>query len=381
MSQRQPEGPLRGPSGRAFLIGVATAFVVGVLASLAIRPPGATEQPIRPSEPTADRPARISWRMPVSFQTSMPVLGDNPIYVTEQIRRISAGEVDITIYEPNEIVPAFSISDAVRDGKVHVGYTWLGYDQGKVPASPLIGAVPFGMEPWEFAAWWYDGGGRELGQALYRKQGSHILLCGMTGPETAGWFRRPVRSLADIAGLKIRFAGLGGKVIEQAGASVTMLPGGEIFQALEKGAIDATEFALPIVDQALGFNRIAPYNYYPGWHQPGTFSHMLVNVATWETLSDADQALLETACTAGAMRNLARSEATQGAVIAGFPDIGVTAESLPMDVLRELERITEEVLAEEAEKDADFARIYEAQQAFRADYSHWKSRAYLPRDF
>jgi TRAP-type mannitol/chloroaromatic compound transport system substrate-binding protein len=160
-----------------------------------------------------------------------------------------------------------------------------------------------------------------------------------------------------------------------------MLPGGEIFQALEKGAIDATEFALPIVDQALGFNRIAPYNYYPGWHQPGTFSHMLVNVATWETLSDADQALLETACTAGAMRNLARSEATQGAVIAGFPDIGVTAESLPMDVLRELERITEEVLAEEAEKDADFARIYEAQQAFRADYSHWKSRAYLPRDF
>ena len=144
---------------------------------------------------------------------------------------------------------------------------------------------------------------------------------------------------------------------------------------------DATEFALPIVDQSLGFNRIAKYNYYPGWHQPGTFSHMAINLDTWRELSGADQATLETACTAGAMRNLANSEAKQGAIIAGFPDIGVSAETLPMDVLRELERIAEEVMAEEAAKDADFAEIYASQQAFRADYSHWKARAYLPRDF
>ncbi|MEM8767797.1 MAG: TRAP transporter substrate-binding protein [Pseudomonadota bacterium] len=370
-----------GTSSRAFLIGVSVAFVLGVLASLALRPPG-DAAPTAESIVAADQAqARIRWRMPVSFQSTMPVLGDNPIYVTEQIRAASGGEVDITLFEPGEIVPAFSITDAVRDGKVQVGYTWLGYDQGKVPASPLLGAVPFGMEPWEFAAWWYEGGGRELGQALYHKQGSHILLCGMTGPETAGWFREPVRSLADVEGLKIRFAGLGGKVIEQAGASVTMLPGGEIFQALEKGAIDATEFALPIVDQALGFNRIARYNYYPGWHQPGTFSHMAVNLETWNALSAADQALLETACTAGAMRNLANSEAKQGPIIAGFADVGVSAETLPMDVLRELERITEDVMADEAARDADFAAIYESQRAFRDDYRYWKSRAYLPRDF
>jgi TRAP-type mannitol/chloroaromatic compound transport system substrate-binding protein len=262
-----------------------------------------------------------------------------------------------------------------------VGYTWLGYDQGKIPASPLLGAVPFGMEPWEFAAWWYEAGGRELGQALYHEHGSHILLCGMTGPETAGWFRKPVNSLADIKGLKIRFAGLGGRVMERAGASVTMLPGGEIFQALEKGAIDATEFALPVVDQALGFNRIAPYNYYPGWHQPGTFSHMVVNLKSWNGLSEADQAMLETACTAGAMRNLANSEASEGAVIKGFPAMGVTAETLPEPVLRELKRITDQVMAEEAAKNAWFARIYASQQAFRDTYSYWKSRAYLPRDF
>ena len=160
-----------------------------------------------------------------------------------------------------------------------------------------------------------------------------------------------------------------------------MLPGGEIFQALEKGAIDATEFALPIVDQALGFNRIAAYNYYPGWHQPSTTSHLAVNLATWESLSAQDQAVLETACTAGAMRNLAKSEASQGAIIAGFPKLGVSAEILPMDVLRELERITTEVLDSEAVRDPWFARILASQRAFRADYAEWKSRAYLPRDF
>jgi TRAP-type mannitol/chloroaromatic compound transport system substrate-binding protein len=383
MSESTPDNSSgQGASGRAVLTAVATAFVVGMLASLAVRPPGGSSD-ARTSEPAPGESgrARIAWRMPVSFQSSMPVLGDNPIYVTEQIRKISGGELDLTIYEPGEIVPAFSITDAVRDRKVHVGYTWLGYDQGKIPASALLGAVPFGMEPWEFAAWWYEAGGREIGQALYHKHGSHILLCGMTGPETAGWFRTPIRSLADLEGLKIRFAGLGGKVMQQAGASVTMLPGGEIFQALEKGAIDATEFALPIVDQALGFNRIAKYNYYPGWHQPGTFSHMAINLDTWRGLSGGDQAILETACTAGAMRNLANSEAKQGAVIAGFPDIGVSAETLPMDVLRELERIAEEVMAEEAANDVDFAEIYASQEAFRADYSHWKARAYLPRDF
>ncbi|MCB1686555.1 MAG: C4-dicarboxylate ABC transporter, partial [Pseudomonadales bacterium] len=250
-SQGQGHNRTGSVSGRAMLLAMTVAFAVGILGSLAIRSPGGVvaSREVGPSDRV---PVRITWRLPVSFSSTMPVLGDNPVYVVKQLKASSGGAIDLTLFEPGEIVPAFSITDAVRDGKVKAGYTWLGYDQGKIPASTLIGAVPFGMEPWEFAAWWYEAGGAELGQKLYHKQGSHILLCGLTGPETAGWFRKPVRSLADIKGLKIRFAGLGGKVIEQAGASVTMLPGGEIFQALEKGAIDATEFAMPAVDQKLG---------------------------------------------------------------------------------------------------------------------------------
>ena len=368
-------------TNRAALTAVVVAFAVGIIGSLALRPAGANQSVNTSSSNAQTVERRISWRLPISFQTTMPVLGDNPIYVTEMIRKSSGGAVDIRIFEPGEIVPAFSITDAVRDGKVEAGYSWLGYDQGKIPASTLIAAVPFGMEPWEFAGWWFDAGGRELGQALYAQHNMHAIFCGLTGPETAGWFREPIKSLADMEGLKIRFAGLGGKVIERIGASVTMLPGGEIFQALEKGAIDATEYALPIVDQSLGFNRVATYNYYPGWHQPSTASHMVINTDVWNGTSKADQKLIEMGCTAGVIRNLARSEALQGKVIAGFPSIGVTADTLPTEILRELERVTERVLEEEAAKDEDFATILRSQRAYRAEYAHWKALAYLPRDF
>ncbi len=365
---------------RAAAIAVFIAFLAGLVATLAIRPPNGAPTHARAAVPN-ERGAAIDWRVPLSFQTTMPGLGDNPLYVARMLDAASEGRIRLQLFEPGEIVPAFSITDAVRDGKVAAGYTWVGYDQGKTPASALIAAVPFGMEPAEFTAWWFEAGGKALGEKLYANYHAHPIMCGMTGPETAGWFRRRIESLDDLKGLKIRFAGIGGKVIERLGASVTMLPGGEIFQALEKGAIDASEFSLPIVDQSLGFSRVASYNYYPGWHQPATAAHLLVNLDVWNALAKSDQALLEAVCTAGITRNLAKTEADQGAVIAGFPALGVSAEILPLELLRALERVTQEVLDEEAARDELFREILASQRAFRAEYAHWKRRAYLPRDF
>ncbi len=323
----------------------------------------------------------MRWRVPTAFATTLAVLGDNVLRVADAVARSSGGALLLVPYEPGEVVPVLNIVDAVREDKVPAGYTWLGYDQGKIPASPLLGAVPFGMEPWEYAAWWYEAGGRELGEALYAKYGVRPVLCGLIGPETAGWFRTPIDQLSDLAGLKIRFAGLGGKVVERLGASVTMLPGGEIFQALERGAIDATEFSLPNVDEALGFDRVAKLNYYPGWHQTYTAAHLVVNLSRWQALADSQRALLETACTAGVIRNLADSEASQGRVLAGFPAKGVTAIRLPAPVLRELEAVADAVLAEESAADEDFHAILASQQAFRREYALWKRFAYLPRDW
>ena len=228
-------------SNKAASFAVLIAFFVGIVGSLSLRPINQNTPPSEAStNSSTDQTTRINWRVPTVFQKTMPVIGENPVFLADSLRSASNGAIHLEIFDPGEIVPAFSITDAVRDRKVVAGYTWLGYDQGKIAASPLIAAVPFGMEPWEYSAWWYNGGGREITESLYVKYEIHPIYCGMTGPETAGWFRERINSLDDVKGLKIRFAGLGGQIIERLGASVTMLPGGEIFQALEKGAIDAT---------------------------------------------------------------------------------------------------------------------------------------------
>lgn len=369
-------------SVRAFAVAVLVAFGVGLVASLALRPPGDGGHRLAGGNADAtDAGPRLRWRVPVAFGSNLPALGDNILYVQGALKDLSGGAVNLDVYEPGEIVSAFAITDAVRDGKVPAGYTWVGYDQGRIPASVLLAAVPFGMEPPEFMAWWYEGGGRALGEKLYERRGVHPVLCGLIGPETAGWFRRPIESLTDVKGLKIRFAGIGGRVLQRLGASVTMIPGSDLFQALEKGAIDATEYSLPVVDRKLGFDRIAPYDYFPGWHQPFTAAHLLVNLDTWNDLTPVRRAQIETACTAGVTRNLARAEALEGPVIADFEARGVKTRRLPLPLLEELRDVTRDVLAEEAAADPEFAEILASQQAFSKSYAVWKRLGYLPRDF
>ena len=366
-----------GMSIGAALLAILVAFIVGVITSLTVRPPVKTI--------TADGEAaateKVRWKVPVAFGTNLPALGDNILYVSQALKEASGGNILWEVFEPGKLVPPFSITGGVKDKKIQAGYTSLIYDQGKIPSAALFAAVPFGMEPWEYAAWWYEGSGQTLAEEVYSEHNIHPVFCGVIGPETAGWFRSEINSLDDLQGLKIRFAGLGGKVIQELGASVTMLPGGEIFQALEKGAIDATEFSMPAIDQRLGFNKIVKLNYFPGWHQPYSAFHVIVNKGVWNDLNATNKAMINMACTAGVIRNLARGEGLQGEVIANFQNKGITAKRLPEELLRELQRITEKVLAEEAAKDPLFRKVYESQQAFSANYKHWKSLAYLPRDF
>jgi len=359
------------------LVAVAFAFIAGLTGALALR----DDARPAPGVGEADVRAAVKWRVPVAFGTNLPALGDNILQVSKSLEQASAGRIRLQVFEPGMLIPVFSITEGVRDNKIPAGYTWLGYDAGKIPATPLVSAVPFGMEPWEFTAWYYEDEGKALTESLYAPHQVHPILCGIIGPETAGWFRRPIETLDDFQGLKIRFAGLGGVVLQKLGASVTMLPGGEIFQALEKGAIDATEFSLPVVDEMLGFDRVAKFNYFPGWHQTFTAAHLVVNQSVWAALDSADQGLIEMACTAGVIRNLSRGEALQGKVMAGFAAKGVTAKKFPRAILEELRDVTEQVLTEEAEKDSDFARIWTSQKAFLKTYRLWKDHAYLPRDF
>jgi TRAP-type mannitol/chloroaromatic compound transport system substrate-binding protein len=365
---------------RALLVAVIVAFAVGILGSLALRPPGETAVARHAAEGAGGfEPVR--WRITSSFTSVMPVIGRGPILVAEQLREISDGAIDIEYFEPGEVVPAFEITEAVKDRKIQAGFMWVGYDQGRIPASTLISAVPFGMEPMEFAAWWYHGGGQAMGEALYHEHNVHPVLCNIVGPETAGWFREPIRSLEDLQGLKIRFAGIGGKVLQRLGASVTMIPGGEIFQALEKGAIDASEFSLPVVDRMLGFGRVAPYNYFPGWHQTFTTGHMLINLDAWNELQPKTRKLFDLACQAEVTRAFSEGEAVQGGIIRNFPADGITAVTLPDEILLELRKVATEVLDEEAANDEHFAKILASQRELSETYGYWKRKGYLPRDF
>lgn len=324
---------------------------------------------------------KLRWKVPNAFPSHLPALGDNVQLVADMLKEASGGEIQFKVFEPGNLVPPLELSDAVRDRTIDAGYTWMGYDAGKIAAAPLFSARPFGMEPWEYTAWWYEGGGKKLAEEVYGKRNIHPLLCGITGPETAGWFRKEIKSMNDLKGLKIRFAGLGGEVMQKAGASVTLIPGSEIFQALEKGAIDATEFAMPAVDQALGFDKVAKFNYFPGWHQTYTAFHFIVNKEVWDKLQPSTRMLVETACTAGVLRNLSKGEAIQAEVIRGFQARGVSSRTVPEPMLRELKKLSDAVMAEQAAKDADFKRVYESQEAFAKSYQTWKGLAYLPRGF
>lgn len=324
---------------------------------------------------------KINWKVQATFNTGWPALGDPIARVSAMLKRATNGRINLKIYEPGKIVPPLEISPSISAGSLPAAYNYMAYDQGRIPSAVLFSAVPFGLEPQEYAAWWFEGEGSKLAEEVYHASNIHPLLCSTIGPETAGWFRKPIKSLDDLKGLKIRFSGLGGQVLDRIGASATLMAGGEIFAALEKGTLDATEYSMPAIDEILGFHKIAKYNLFPGWHQPSTSTHLMINLDKWNALADSDKALFEMACTAATMRALTVGEALQGAQIKSFPEKGVTAAKLPDSVINELKSTADIIMKEEAAKDAMFAKIWASQQAFHDDYQIWKELGYLPRDF
>jgi len=324
---------------------------------------------------------KIRWKVQSTFNTGWPALGDPVARLSDTLNKATDGRIQLKVYEPGKILPPLEISPSISKGDLPAAYNYMAYDQGRIPAAVLFAAVPFGMEPWEYAAWWFEGEGSKLANQIYNKQNIKVLLCSTIGPETAGWYRNPIKSLDDLKGLKIRFSGLGGMVLNEIGASATLMAGGEIFAALEKGTLDATEYSMPAIDEVLGFHKITKFNLFPGWHQVSTSTHFMVNLDLWKKMGKADQALFEMACTAAAMRAITTGEFLQGKQIASFPSKGVTAARLPDSVLRELQKVSAKVMAEQSAKDADFKKVWNSQQAFMKEYDVWQKWGYLPRNF
>ncbi len=332
------------------------------------------------ADDTAGVPAapRVRLKIQSGYPLSMPVLGESVAHWRDTMAAMKGHGIDAKVYDANKLVGTLGIFDAVSAGKIDAGFAFPGYWLGKVPAAAVFGAVPFGPGARESLAWLKRGGGLELWREIYAKVNLVPIPCGALPPEASGWFSKPIESVEDLRGLKIRYAGLGGKVLEKLGASATQIPAGDIFVSIERGVIDATEYSMPVVDRNLGFYKVAKHYYFPGWHQPSSVMELIFHKPTWDALAPHQQASIEAACASTVLHEWTTALSVQAEALSFFESEGVTIHSWPPEVLAALRSATEALLVEMSAGDADFARALESQRAFLAAQEPWSSIAYPP---
>lgn len=321
----------------------------------------------------------VRWRMQSWFPSAAPHAGSSGKDIETKLDRLSGGSFRVQFFEPNALIPPNQCFEAVGRGSVQACWSTPAYWYGEEPALALFSAAPFGMDWPGLLAWFYHGGGIEMYDELYARHNIHALPCGGMIPEASGWFRNEINSIDDLEGLRLRFLGLGALVMEKMGASTMLLPGGELYAALERGVIDATEFAAPSVDKALGLNEVASYYYFPGWHQPATIYDLMINKDAWDGLSDKQQAMVEFVCGDNVRDAIALGESLQAGVLAEFEEKGVNIRRWSPEILEALEVAWLEVAEEESLANEDFAAVWASMQDFHEEYAVWADLGYLDR--
>src|SRR5262247_425405 len=241
----------------------------------------------------ANAQERVRWKMQSAFGAQLPHLGTSALRFSKDIERMSGGNFEIKFYEPGALIPPLECFDAVSKGSIESCWTTPGYHTGKYPSLAFFTTVPFGPNFGEFLAWKWYGGGNKLRDEIYAKHGMTAVDSFCIGPETSGWFRKEVKSLNDFKGMKMRFFGLGAQVMQKLGVSTQLLAAADIYPALERGVIDATEFSMPTMDTKLGFYQVAKFNYYPGWHQQSSVSELMMNKEAWDALPEKYKAMIK----------------------------------------------------------------------------------------
>lgn len=334
----------------------------------------------KPQQPAAEATASaagsdfkpVKWKMVTTWPKNFPGLGTGANFFADLITRMSGGRIEVKVYGAKELVPAFEVFDAVAQGTAQLGHGAAYYWKGKSEAAQFFSAVPFGLTADEMNAWLYHGGGMELWRETYAPFGLVPMAVGNSGVQMAGWFNREINSLEDLKGLKMRIPGLGGEVLARAGGVPVSLPGGELFTALQSGAIDATEWVGPYNDLAFGLYKAAKYYYYPGWHEPGTTLECVVNKQALETLPEELQTIVMNAARVANQDMLAEYNARNNQALKTLvQEHNVDLRPLPDEVLRHLKTLSDEVVAEIAAKDDQSRRVYEAFQTFREQVVAW----------
>jgi TRAP-type mannitol/chloroaromatic compound transport system substrate-binding protein len=323
---------------------------------------------------------KFTWKLVTSWPKNFPGLGMAPEKFAKHVNAMSNGRLTVKVYGAGELVPGFEVFDAVSQGTVEMGHSGAYYWKGKIPASPIFSAIPFGMTATEFNAWLHYGGGMELWQELYKPFGIKPMPGGNSGAQFGGWFKKEINSVADLQGLKMRIPGLAGEVLKNAGAIPVTLTGGEIFSALQSGAIDATEWVGPYNDLAFGFYQAADYYYSSVWHEPGTGLEFLINQQAFDTLPADLQSIVEVAANAVNESTLAEYNARNNTALKALvEEHNVQLRQFPAEVMLALKHHTDELIAEQVKADKDFARVWQSYSEFLAsmrEYNKLTLQAY-----
>lgn len=312
------------------------------------------------------------WKMVTTWPANFPVFQEGAQQFADDVRLMSHGRLDIRVYAGGELVPPLQVFDAVSQGSVEVGHGSPYYWAGKVPEAQFFSSVPFGMTAKGMNAWLYYGGGLELWREIYAPFNVIPFPMGNTGMQMGGWFNKKIESMEDIKGLRMRIPGLGGKVLKRAGGKPVLMAGAEIYTALERGVLDATEWVAPFHDLRLGLNRAARYYYYPGWHEPGTMFELIINTGKWNELPADLRQIVETTAAAISQKIYAQMEFNNQLALKEIrASRNVELLEFPGTVLREFQRLTVQTLEEEAAADPDFKKVYDAYTAFSRNYGDW----------
>ncbi|CAN7725316.1 TRAP transporter substrate-binding protein [Duganella sp. Dugasp56] len=317
----------------------------------------------------------ISWRLASSFPKTLDTIFGSAERFTKRVAELTGGKFVIRQFAGGEIVPGLQVMDAVQAGTVEMGHTPSYYYFGKDPTFAFDCAVPFGLTSRQQTAWIDQGGGRELMREFFKGYGIINFMAGNTGTQMGGWFRKEIKTLADMKGLKFRIAGFAGRVMERMGVVPQQIPAGDVYAALEKGTIDAAEWVGPYDDEKLGLVKVAPHYYAPGWWEAGPQLSFYINIKEWDKLPKEYQAAIEAASFECHVAMQAEYDAKNPAALARLMKNGAKLHNFSKEIMDASYQHATAVMEEEAAKNAKFKKVYEPWKKFRHDQNQWASVA------
>jgi TRAP-type mannitol/chloroaromatic compound transport system substrate-binding protein len=317
----------------------------------------------------------LTWRVASSFPKSLDTLYGGLEQFAKRVGEITEGKFTIRTFPAGELVPAFQVLDAVQNGTIEMGHSATYLYFGKDPALTFETCAPFGLNSRQQTAWYDAGGGRELCHELLKEYGATSLPMGNTGCQMGGWFRKEIKSVEDLAGLKMRVGGFAGRILQKLGVVPQQIPAGDIYTSLEKGTIDAAEFVGPYDDEKLGFERVAPYYYTPGWWETGSHVSLLIGIKQWESLPPAYRAALTAAAYEAHVGVQSKYDVRNPQALARLMKRGTKLRAFPPAVMDASLKATTEVMLEESAKNPRFKKLYEHYSRFQNEQNQWYSVA------